>query len=269
MKKPISCAIALGMVLSLSVTGAGAHETGGSHDHDYSICPSFVADINSPAANATVGRTFALSGKVRQTSGSLTPDFANSHVYFNIDNVYYVDPRNRNFNPDNPNAQYYTFSLDAQGNFSATIDLNGNAVLEQYASGPGGDSVRRGVPDGRHVLSVIVYPNVPYSEESAHCFYGPGLFETQGDLVFNLQSAAATSRAQNESRVVQKPKPTETPTALPTPSGNPIQEDPAVAGSFWDRLDPQWWALIGLLLGGLLLAGVEAISRKYHKRGRK
>lgn len=77
----------------------------------------------------------------------------------------------------------------------------------------------------------------------------------------NPQQPATQSTPQSKTTITPTLSPTPSPTV--TPSTSP----PAVTkSSFFDKLDPQWWLLIGVMLGALLLGLAELSVKWYHRR---
>ena len=246
MHKTIIGALAWVLAAGIHVPVATAH-TG---SEDANNCPEpHTMVIGTPTANSTVGRNFTLSGEINP------PFESDLTVVVTIDGNLYVDPSSRT--GDNSEFLEFITIPAGQQRFSVNLDLNGNQVME----GSGISSAQRqGVAEGVHSLWIGPYEG-PYGE----C---PSLI-TADDVAVLVRNAQPARVTGENIRPTQKPKPSAIPSPSLSPTPRPIDEAPAVAGSFFDRMEPHWWALVGLLLGGLLLGGAEAISRKHRARGRK
>ncbi len=239
-KQTISLGVAT--VLALGVGSlAAAQEPSQDPTYTDPCADAPQATIASPSNNATVGRTFALVGTLRPTGGY--PQY----VTIKIDGQFYVDPKNRGFDPNQFNQDYYNPLTDAQGNFNFTIDLNGGDVLEQYVYNYAGGSsqvIRNGLTPGEHKLTV----------GDNYCF-------PEAATAFTLKDDAPRTTGAVPQYQLQ-PRPTSTPTPSAKPSIKPVT---AAANEKTD-LSTVWWVIAAFVIGGTMVALAEYTWRYYHKR---
>lgn len=215
-------------------------------------CPQQPSvSVSSPSSGVTVGRQFTLAGKVTVGQG----DEPVRPVYLEIDDKLYVHPDNRNADPY---QQYFTPLTDNLGNYSFTIDLTGDRVTEEYVNG---QYVRYPLSDGQHKFSVYTFAEGPYGEAYAHC---PGP-EGPKELLLTVKSDAPSVVSQQQSRLVQRPKPSPLASESPSPSVAPVKSDEVKVDDDQDM--KSWlWALLAFVIGGLTTGLAEYSAVRYHRK---
>ena len=235
------------LLLMLAAPGVRAQGSPPPESDAYGCKPEDAVrhTITSPANGVTVGRTFALAGTIKPTRGY------QQYISVQIDGEYYVDPKNRNFDPNNTTQEYFTALTDLQGNFNYTIDLSGEHVTEQYVynmanNGSTSTRIRHGVTAGAHKITVG--------------YYGP--CSDAGELALTVKEDAPKAAAPVV-QYTEAPKPTPTPSA--SPSITPTPE--AVADSTGKKIPPAWWVVFGVL-GGVasLLLGQQGWKWYRHRK---
>lgn len=178
--------------------------------------------VSSPANGVTVGRTITFTGTAR-------PDIGLSVL---IDGNVYIPVQDRGESEGRGLSN--AGNADANGRFSFTIDLSGQAIKEAEGAAV------RAVPAGRHTFVVTE-------------LYAPDAGQSQ-PIVLNVTDGTV-DQAEAEAPSVATP----TPTATPSPTASPLAAD--TTGR------PDW---VMLVLAGAI-GGISAYGfhRLYYRNRKK
>lgn len=136
-----------------------------------------------------------------------------------------------------------TPSIDSSGSgFSYAVDVRKPLIRDGQPFNPS-----RYVQPGKATFEVV-----------------PGDCDAGGGGIITVNIRTAQSGEQGRVQTQASPSPSPSPSVVPAASAAP---GPAlVKESFFDKLDPQWWLLIGLLSGAILLGLAELTAHRYHKK---